>query len=151
MAWITKKKLKKGNRNGRPMTAYLVQWRDQGRVVSSKTFHRYAEARTFKSMIEAEVESSRRIEVFETVRGDTEDSNRMMTLTARTIGEALTLLRRRSGMKRDDLAKVVGRAPGTVWRLETDQGSNVNMQYLRDLVRELCSRTGDDLTTHGSR
>jgi DNA-binding XRE family transcriptional regulator len=69
---------------------------------------------------------------------------RLSHLTARNIGEGLYLLRVRAGMKREHLAKLTGRAAGTIWALETNRTQNPNMTIVRSIVRELTKETGDD-------
>jgi transcriptional regulator with XRE-family HTH domain len=65
-------------------------------------------------------------------------------LTPRTVGEALTLLRARADLNRDDLAREADVATGTLSRYERDKTRKPDMAVVRRLVIHLAEVTGDD-------
>jgi transcriptional regulator with XRE-family HTH domain len=65
-------------------------------------------------------------------------------LTAKTVGEALTLLRARADLNRDDLARDAEVATGTLSRYERDKTQKPDAQVLRRLVTHLAEATGAD-------
>jgi transcriptional regulator with XRE-family HTH domain len=68
-------------------------------------------------------------------------------LTPRTVGEALTLLRARADLNRDDLAREADVATGTLSRYERDKTRKPDMAVIRRLVNHLAEVTGDDART----
>ena len=124
--------------------SYLVQWRTSPgspRRTLTRTFHDLPDAEAFKAKIEVEAGARRRKEVFEVSVGEEDDP--IEVLSARTLGEALTLLRRRSGMKREHLAKAAQVSPGALWGWESDR-TTPKIQHLRPVIQVLSSKTGDD-------
>lgn len=65
-------------------------------------------------------------------------------LCARTVGEALILLRNRAGLLRDDVAKRAGVSSGRLSRYEGDQTAKPDAGVLRRIVSELAEACGHD-------
>jgi hypothetical protein len=91
----------------------MVRWRDARGRIHARTFHGEQAAMEFKLEMERDPSTLHQ-----------------RTLAPRTVGEGLTLMRRRAHLNRTELAKRAGVAPGTIWRYETDASSYRNAHVL---------------------
>ncbi len=68
-------------------------------------------------------------------------------LAPRTVGEALMLLHRRSGLSREEIAAAAGVSPTTITRYEGGETDRVDLSAIRRIVGFLAPRAGLDPET----
>jgi transcriptional regulator with XRE-family HTH domain len=73
-----------------------------------------------------------------------EEEDVTTTTNARSVGEALTLLRHRAKLTRDQLADQADVAKGTLSRYENDLTLKPDVRTLRRIAHVLATATGDD-------